>query len=301
MFNTPILMIVFNRPAQTQRVFEAIATLQPKQLFIAADGARAEHNGDVKNCPNVRSIVSNVNWECEVQYLFQENNLGCKNGVVTAINWFFENVEEGIILEDDCLPNERFFNFCSTLLEKYRNDNEVMHIGGTNFQPSEFTIEAEYYFSRITHIWGWATWRRAWKKYHQELPDYTSKQLEDWFSNYEFNKRSLLYWDHAFKMIKEQAIDTWDYQWTYCLWKNKGLAIVPKLNLVSNIGFGLDATHTEKGAAIYANLPTYSMEITKHPKDKHVNTIADNYTFNKWYVKRSLLTRVIDIIKKITQ
>ena len=298
---SPILFIIFNRPSQTKIVFESIKNIKPKELYIAADGPRKNNINDADNCKLAREIVNNIDWNCDVKYLFRNENLGCKKAVSEAINWFFENVEEGIILEDDCLPNESFFNFCSTLLEKYRSDNEVMHIGGTNFQPSEFTIEAEYYFSRITHIWGWATWRRAWEKYHQELPDYTTNQLEDWFNNYEFNKRSLLYWDHAFNMIKEQAIDTWDYQWTYCLWKNKGIAIVPKLNLVSNIGFGLDATHTEKGAATYANLPTYSMEITKHPKDKNVNTNADNYTFNKWYVKRSLITRVMDIIKKITQ
>ena len=301
MFNTPILFIVFNRPTQTQKVFEQIAALQPKQLFIAADGARVGNEGDAKNCPAVRQIVQKVNWPCEVQYLFQENNLGCKNGVVTAIDWFFNQVPAGIILEDDCLPHPDFFNYCAQLLEKYKEDEQVMHIGGTNFQPNDFSIDTDYYYSKIIHVWGWASWSRAWKKYEKELPDYNKQALKEWFDRYQFNKDSLRYWDHAFSMVQSQSIDTWDYQWTYCLWKHNGLAIIPKHNLVANIGFGNDATHTDKGANSYANLPIYDLTVKLHPESKKVHQIADNYTFNKWYVKRSLTKRMLDLIKKIMQ
>ena len=301
MFNSPILLIVFNRPVQTKKVFEEIAALKPKQLFIGADGSRDGHEGDTRNCPLVRAIVSEVNWDCDVQYLFQERNLGCKNAVTAAIDWFFDKVPAGIILEDDCLPNASFFNYCANLLEKYKDDEQVMHISGTNFQPFDFNLATDYYFSKIIHVWGWASWSRAWKKYEKELVYYNKQELKKWFKQNQFNSGSLKYWDHAFTMVKNQKIDTWDYQWTHCLWKNNGLAIIPKLNLVSNIGFGNDATHTDKGAESYANLPTYALNVNLHPESRQVNSNADSYTFNKWYVKRSIARRVLDLIKKITE
>jgi hypothetical protein len=301
MFNTPILFIVFNRPEQTKKVFAEIASLRPRQLFIAADGPRNGHQGDAQNCQLVRILVNTLNWDCDVQYLYQESNLGCKDAVTAAIDWFFNQVPAGIILEDDCLPHPAFFNYCEQLLEKYKDDEQIMHISGTNFQSDDFVLETDYYFSRILHVWGWASWSRAWKKYEKELTNYNKQELKQWFEQYQFSKHSIRYWDHAFTMVKEQTIDTWDYQWTYCLWKNNGLAMIPKINLVSNIGFGNEATHTDKGAATYANLPTFALEINNEPISKQVNAIADSYTFNKWYIKRTITRRVIDLIKKITQ
>ncbi len=299
MFNTPILFIVFNRPKQTQKVLEMLASIQPTMLFITADGPRNNNVNDIKNCTAVREIIKNINWKCEVKYLLRQENWGCKNAVSNAISWFFSNVDQGIILEDDCLPNNSFFHFCEQMLTTYKEDTQIMHIGGTNFQPKDFAISDSYYFSRIVHVWGWATWKRAWDLYNAAIDDYNKPLLKKWFTNYKFNPSSLLYWHKAFTNVNNNSINTWDYQWTYALWKHNGLSIIPSKNLVANIGFDTNATHTIKGTEEYAQLPVYDLNEMIHPKSKVVNLTADNYTFSKWYVKRSLPKRIIDLIKKV--
>jgi len=294
---TPILFIVFNRPSQTKIVLESIKAVKPIQLFIAADGARKNNKKDIENCKIVLEIIKNIDWDCNVSYLLRENNLGCKIAVSDAINWFFENVEEGIILEDDCLPNKSFFSFCENMLSTHKDDAQIMHIGGTNFQSKDVTISESYYYSRIVHVWGWASWKRAWDLYKVDIEEYTKPKLRKWFNDYKFNKKSFLYWHKAFTSVKENQINTWDYQWTYALWKHNGLSIIPSQNLVTNIGFDNNATHTTKGAETYALLPVYDLNEISHPKSKIVNLTLDNHTFNKWYVKRSIAKRIIDLIK----
>ena len=278
-----------------------LASIQPTRLFITADGPRKGNEEDLKNCEEVRNIIKNIHWECDVKYLLREENWGCKNAVADAISWFFNEVEQGIILEDDCLPNKSFFDFCEQMLEKHKQDMQIMHIGGTNFQSDDFAITSSYYFSRIAHIWGWATWKRAWELYKVDISDYTPKNLKHWFDHYGFPQNSFLYWHNAFKSVNNNKINTWDYQWTYTIWKHNGLSIIPGKNLVTNIGFTQDATHTIKGAEEYALLPVFEINEITHPNSKVVNLTADNYTFNKWYVKRSLTKRMLDLIKKITQ
>ena len=297
MLTTPILFIVFNRPCQTTKVFESIQNAKPKKLFIAADGPRSYNNSDIENCKSVRKIVENINWECDVKYLFRDENIGCKLAVSSAINWFFESVEEGIIIEDDCLPNPSFYNFCSILLEKFRNDSDVMHIGGANFQKKSNIIDS-YYFSRITHIWGWATWKRAWRKYDVKIEKYDNTVLKKIFKKYNFNKKSFSYWANAFNNVYRNKIDTWDYQWTFTVWMENGIAIIPNENLVSNIGFGNNSTHTNKGGEVYGNLETTNLDNFKHPETKDTNTAADLHTFKEWYTKRTILQRILDRIFK---
>jgi hypothetical protein len=296
---TPILFIIFNRPFETKRVFDSIRKAKPKELYVAADGPRLNNIKDIENSKLTREIVKNIDWHCNVNYLFREDNLGCKVAVSNAINWFFENVEEGIIIEDDCLPNDSFYKFCSILLEKYRLDIEVMHIGGTNFQNHNSDSNDSYYFSRITHVWGWATWKSAWKKYDQLLIDFNETNLKNIFKKNKFNRESFTYFLKAFKNVKENKLDTWDYQWTYTVWKENGLAIIPNVNLVSNIGFNTNSTHTIDGGEIYGNLKTNNFEKIVHPILKEVNINADNYTFEKWFVKRPLVNRLINKIYKI--
>lgn len=299
MFNTPILLIVFNRPGPTQKVLDMLASIKPSQLYITADGARKNNENDVRNCNDVREIIKNIHWDCEVKYLLRAENWGCKNAVSDAINWFFKNVDQGIILEDDCLPNKSFFSFCETMLSAHQDDAQIMHIGGTNFQQDDFTLSESYYFSRIAHVWGWASWKRAWELYKVEIAEYSKPQLKKWFNHYDFNSNSLLFWHKAFNSVKEHTINTWDYQWTYAIWKHNGLTIIPSKNLVTNIGFDDDATHTSKGAEDYAMLPMYDLNEIIHPKSKVVNLTADNYTFSKWYVKRTIPKRIIDLLKKV--
>lgn len=247
MTQSPILFIIFNRPDTTRRVFEAIRQARPSKLFISADGPRAHKAGESEKCAVTRAIVENIDWPCEVKRNYSEKNLGCKIGVSSAINWFFENVEEGIILEDDCLPNQSFFSFADAMLQRYRENEQVMLVRGTNLQFGKSIGDGSYYFSKSPHIWGWATWKRAWKKYDIEMSDLdafvSSEKIYEIFSD----KKIANFWISIFKHVRDGKIDTWDTQWAYTVIKSEGLAVVPNVNLIENIGIGSDATHTTTG------------------------------------------------------
>lgn len=276
--STPVLFVVFNRPDTTFRVFEEIRKARPKELFISADGPRASRPDDVVKCESVRSIVDRVDWECNVHTLFREKNLGCKMAVSSGITWFFENVEEGIIIEDDCLPDQGFFSFCTQLLERYRSDDEIMHIGGDNFISHLYSTGSSYYFSRHNHIWGWATWRRAWQKY-----DVHMKHFPEFYRQNEIDRTfgsdlAKYYWLYKFYGVYSGKIDTWDYQWVYTILQQKGKAIVPAANLVSNIGFGDSATHDLKNVSDFDNLPRNTFKELVHPASTVLDVEADKLT-----------------------
>lgn len=246
---TPVLLIAFNRPETTLQVLNAIRQVRPTKLFFAVDGPRHNRLDDEEKCAKTREIINRVDWPCEVKTLFQEKNLGCGPGPVTAINWFFQNVSEGIILEDDCVPDISFFIFCQELLEKYRTNDKIMHISGNNFQLGKKRGNASYYFSEYTHNWGWATWARAWKYNDFEMIG--------------FEKRNHI----------------WDKQWLMSVRKHHGLAILPNVNLVSNIGYGEGATHTQK-ITEQMNLPSLRMKFPlTHPRVIRQQIDADLLTF----------------------
>jgi len=275
MFATPILFVVFNRPDLTEIVFERIREIKPTKLFIAADGPRENKPGENQKCDQTRAIVAKIDWECEVKTLFQEKNLGCRIGVSTAINWFFEEVEEGIILEDDCLPNASFFNYCADLLRYYENDPEVMHIGGNNFRP-RYQSSKSYYFSKYSNIWGWATWKRAWQKYSLHLEGLSDFLESETFENYCPLWFERVYWKQKFLYAQSGGVDTWDYQWLFAIWKNNGKAIAPTINMVRNLGFRPDATHTTEHQKVFALAAGKTTKIS-HPVNTSINTREDNY------------------------
>jgi len=264
-FSTPILFIIFNRPDTTQQVFNAIRQAKPKHLFVAADGPRCNHAGEAEKCETVRAIVRQVDWDCEVKTLFRDENLGCGRAVSSAITWFFDHVEEGIILEDDCLPHPSFFSYCQELLEYYRHNDMVMLISGNQLAHNPILIDDSYYFSAFSHIWGWATWRTTWQKYKFSVKDIS--QLFFWrcLKQYFSNKSIRRYWFWMYNMMRLKPIDTWDYQLVFSIWANKGLTILPQKNLVSNIGFGEVATHTFNELDKNANIPTFEIGVLKHP------------------------------------
>lgn len=279
---SPILFLIFNRPDTAARVFASIREARPRKLYIAADGPRSHRTGEDVLCEEVRNIALGVDWPCQVQTLFRTENLGCKRAVSDAIDWFFENEPEGIILEDDCLPTQDFFRFCDELLDRYRDDTRVGSISGDNFISSTWKPKESYYFSRFSHIWGWATWRRAWSKYDVNMADWSKPgtSLVDCIA-FKGNRRAANYWGKLFDKVKDNQIDTWDYQWAYACFKNDWLCCLPSTNLVSNIGFGLNATHTRTVESKLANINTEQLEWPlSHPQAVSNSEKADNWTLD---------------------
>ena len=228
-------------------MFETIKLAQPSHLFVAADGPRDHVEGEKERCEQARAVIDAVDWDCEVKVLFRDENLGCGVAVSSAISWFFDQVEEGIILEDDCMAHPAFFGYCQDLLEAHRVDRRVMMIGGTNFLPEEQQKIKKAHFSRCPMVWGWATWRSAWKLYDKsmsQLPDLI--RSGKWKGLHE-DTAALYYWMRCFCKCVE--IDTWDYQWFYSILVNDGIVANAGVNLIQNIGIGEDSTHTSNGYA----------------------------------------------------
>lgn len=293
--NTPILFLIFNRPDVTLRVFNAIREAQPLKLFVAADGPRKHFPSDAIKCQQTREIIKHIDWPCEVQTLFRDENLGCRRAVSGGITWFFEHVEDGIILEDDCLPHPDFFKLSETLLEKYRHNPKVMHISGGNYQFGQWRGEGSYYFSRISHIWGWASWRRAWEHYDvdmRDLPEFL-RERHRFFINDELEK----YWIFNFKRMYRGS-DTWDYQWSYAVMKNNGFCINSNINLISNIGFGDEATHSSSKVSPLANMKTASLPDIIHPSAIKFDDDADIFTVQVAFPMPSLRKMVFMKVKK---
>lgn len=240
----PILLIVFNRPDKVQSLLSALAEIKPPVIYVAADGPRVGHPTDTTRSNATRALFTNLPWDCEVHTNFQTKNLGCKTGVSTAITWFFTQVESGIILEDDCIPAPSFISYASALLDKYKDDEKVMHINGTSFLENTPNLSDSYFFSKIPLVWGWATWRRAWNKYDINVTEIAS--LRGYlFKEEAFSKQAYAqFWVDLCKHIHFHNIDTWDAQWVYTILHNKGIVTTPAYNLIHNIGFDADATHT---------------------------------------------------------
>lgn len=266
-FDTPILVIIFNRPELNDGLISILRKIQPKHLYIAADGPRANVEDDIDNCAEARQIANLVDWECDVKTAFQDTNLGCGLGVSSAISWFFETVKEGIIIEDDIKPEECFFYYCKELLSYYRDDQRIMAISGSNFGQSVLLEDDSYLFSHIPHVWGWATWRRAWKFYNYKLPYWDKIRETDWLERLLCDEKIAKRLKGGLDAVFFNNLDTWDYQWVFaCLCRN-GLTVIPKSNLVSNIGFNESATHTNKFDKQYANLSTFKIDIPlNHPE-----------------------------------
>lgn len=278
-FKTPIVFIIFNRPDKTREVFEKIREAKPLKLFVIADGPRKEIKDDKWLCIETREVIRDIDWECEVHTNFSEVNLGCKNRVSSGLDWVFKNVEEAIILEDDCVPDLSFFQFCQELLEKYRDDKRVMMISGNNFLDEELKTDDSYYFSIYTHIWGWATWQRAWKLYDSEMELWPSFRDQGLLRDIHQNVDVAIYWFEILNNTYFGKIETWDYAWMFTCWRNNGLSILPNINLVKNIGFGPNATHTKSNNTRSSNLSSHRMAFPlMHPRFITRNKLADDFT-----------------------
>ena len=285
----PVALLIFNRPDETARVFAQVRRAQPRTLLVIADGPRNEAEHDA--CERTRSIVLNhIDWACDVRTNLSHTNLGCRRRVSSGIDWVFEQVEEAVILEDDCLPHETFFGYCDELLARYRDDARVMHVGGTNFQFGQRVSGDSYYFSCINQIWGWATWRRAWRPHYDVTMSRwpavrETSLLRDLLGDDDVAARIA----RGFDSIHSGKTDSWDNQWTLAVWLAGGLTALPAVNLVSNIGFGPGATHTKNANSAIANQPIEPMEFPlRHPCDVIRNRTADDRSWQNMIAAKAM-------------
>lgn len=295
---TPVALLIFNRPDTTERVFNAIAKARPAKLLVVADGPRDSRLGEAARCQETRAILDRVDWNCEVTTNFAERNMGCKLRVSSGLDWIFEQVEEAIILEDDCLPDASFFRFCDEMLERYRNNERVGMVSGSNLQFGRDRGVGSYYFSKYTHIWGWASWRRAWNHYERDLINWPAFQEQGLLEQMFETSSEQAYWKNSFQWVHEGSLDTWDVSWTFTALTHGLLQVVPNVNLISNIGFGANATHTHV-VGVHANLPLRPIAFPlQHPTFVLPNVEADRYIAND-QLSPSFCTRQWRRIKRL--
>lgn len=294
---TPLLLLWFNRPNHAQKVLDRLRAVRPTTIYVVIDGPREEHPTDAIKVQQTVALFDTIDWPCTLHPLIREQNLGCKHGVSSAISWFFEQVEEGIILEDDCLPDPTFFSFCAALLDRYRTDEQIMHIGGANLVATKWWGTNDYLFTKVCHIWGWATWRRAWQKYDVSMSHYPQKRgtlVEETVED----RSSQRLWKQAFEDSYAGRIDTWDYQWVYAIWAAGGLGILPRINLVTNIGFDAQATHTKQKTE-FAQLPAHALLSITHPSSTIEQVEATQWLFKQLYTPPNLFSTLLLKLKKL--
>ena len=282
MLDTPIALFLFNRPQQTQRVFAEIARAKPRRLLIIADGPRRAE--DVPKCAAAREVLDQIDWDCELLTNLSETNMGCKPRMLSGLAWVFEQCAEAIILEDDCLPHPAFFQFCSELLARYRDEPRVLAVSGNNFLSARMQgrMRASYYFSHQPLTWGWASWRRVWQLYDPLIKDWPAVRETDWLAHRLPHPQFEAYWQKIFDETYRQETNAWDYQLTFAGWRHESLSIVPRVNLVSNIGFGAEATHTFDAQCHLAAMPACGLEFPlTHPARLERDLAADELTFRR--------------------
>ncbi len=298
---TPVALFIFRRPETTKLVFDAIARAKPTRLFVIADGPR--NADEAALCAETRAIVNRVGWDCEVITNYADANLGLKARISSGLDWVFDQVEEAIVLEDDCLPDDTFFRFCQELLELYRENSSIMHISGDCF-VKRHRQGASYYFSRYAHVWGWATWRRAWKLYDGEMAEWNNSGYRKKFLDHFSAREERLFWEITLDQLVNGVINTWDYQWACACILHHGLAINPARNLVSNIGFGTEATNTTQSQSSLANLSTVPMSFPlKYPKKLERDVAADRETaqmfFTSGHREGGIVTKIAARIQQV--
>ena len=301
--HTPVLFLVFNRPRQTEIVFSAIRNAKPLRLYIACDGPRPNLKKDSELIEQVQQIVSAVDWQCETYTLFRDVNIGCKLAVSEAISWFFNHEDCGIILEDDCVPSQSFFWFCQICLELFKYDKNVMAITGLNIAGSMPKYDS--FFSNFPLMWGWATWADSWHKYDLTMAEWPKFRADSAILRLSIgNLPFMLEISDAIQQTYDGFIDTWDYQWIFCCWLNRGLTVAPSLNLIENIGFDEFASHTHIQPAYLRDLKSHelnwpilvdrSLEVNKNAD----RFIAKHFFNGSWkYILKSRFLRLLSLVR----
>ncbi|MDF9393874.1 MULTISPECIES: hypothetical protein [Methylococcus] len=282
---SPVLQIVFNRPNETRAVFQAVSIVQPERLYVAADAPRKNKLGEHEKCAETLSIFEEVDWPCQIFFKVNESNLGSHTSIPQAVDWFFDNEEEGIVLEDDCVPSESFFRYCDELLERYRGNQNVMWINGSNVGYKSSEQDPQYLYSAYAIPWGWASWRTAWlvfgPEYRQSFPNIRlASAMQHGLGNSSLT--TWLYWKYIFDYA--YSVKNWDFRWQLALWANRGLACTPTVNLVSNIGFGIEGMHGGRCNDPRANIPVEEISgVIEGPEDMVVSTKLDYFLNRNLY------------------
>ena len=281
-FKTPVLLVAYRRPDTTKKVIDAIRVAAPERMFVACDGPNLKKPDEAEKVAATRALIEReIDWPCKIERRYSETNQGCKMGVSSAITWFFEQVEEGIIIEDDCVAHPDFFPYCAELLERFRHDSRVWHISGNNFQNGQWRCDGSYYFGHIPHSWGWATWRRCWKHYDIDLKRWPALKASGLMETIFEDPVARSYWSGLWDNLlnKEELPGTWDYQWHFTCLSEGGLTIIPNRNLVSNVGFGVDGTNYLKESPLN-NIPVSKICPLTHPTFILRDAAADAYDFD---------------------
>jgi hypothetical protein len=274
---TPVAMMVFNRPELTARLFEVVRAARPSRLLVVADGPRLHRPGEAEACARVRSVLDRVDWPCEVEREFAAANLGCRQRISSGLDWVFRQAEEAIILEDDCIPDPAFFRFCDELLERYRDDERVMAVTGCNYQFGRRRGMGSYYFSHHMHVWGWASWRRAWRHYDVRMDEWPALRRGRWLRDALGSRAAAALLRYRLDLTRAGRIDTWDYQWSFAVLRRGGLVATPNVNLVRNVGAGEGATHPEEESPLHSP-PVGSLDTPLiHPAEVRRDVEADAF------------------------
>ncbi len=303
---SPVALFMFRRPDTTARVLDAIREARPALLLVVADGPRPDRPDDATACAATRALIDGVDWPCEVRREFATENMGCRRRVASGLAWVFGQVPEAIILEDDCVPDQTFFRFCDELLERYRDDPRVAQITGANNQKGRRRGKHSYFFSRYNNVWGWASWRRAFDLYDVDMRRWPELRDSGWLADMLGDRRVAHYWTQQFQATYERRIDTWDYQWVYASWLHSMVSLVPNRNLVRNIGFGPDASHTHAQDAFADDrLESVGFPLD-HPSAVARDVRADRFTERFEFIeallarlRRTLRLRLLRPIKEI--
>ena len=292
---TAVAFLIYNRPQKTKKVFEVIRQAKPPMLLVVADGPRPERPNDAKNCAAARAIIEQVDWNCEILKNYSDVNLGCGQRVKSGLDWVFDTVNRAIVLEDDCLPDPSFFRFCDELLEKYQDDERIMTIIGTNGLGKWKSDSQSYHFSSYCPgPWGWASWSRAWCYYDYDINAWDKPEVKEKIRAFIADDSHYEVMASRFGQVHpKKEVDTWDYQWFFTVLSNSGLTIVPSVNLIANIGFGSDATHTKSRRSKSANRRTYSLQFPL----KHPNSVVPDREYNREQRKVGWLRKIEDKIK----
>ena len=297
-FKVPVLVLGHSRPDTTAQVLESLRPVSPGRIYLAIDGPRLSKKGEAEKVRSVQEVMTGgIDWPCEVETLFREENLGIREGIAESITWFFENEEMGIVLEDDCVPGRSFFPFCEAMLERYRDEPEVMHVGGSCFIDTKAS-PFSYFFSRYPLIWGWASWADRWKGFTLDGSRYEDllADLQSVFPD----PAQEQYWSGILRRVLDGRIKSWDYFWTMSIWQRGGLAIHPTVPLVRNIGFSSGATNTKwwKDYRGFGRRGTAALDRIEDPPDIEGDRDLDREVFEAMFLKPSIPVRLAGALRE---